>query len=67
MPSYVSRGWRVKKPFSELLPEVDTQGEERELSSGKKRKVKKYELEWETNNSNGRHEEENRYRKQQPL
>ncbi|XP_040012202.1 mitogen-activated protein kinase 4 isoform X2 [Xiphias gladius] len=25
MPSYVSRGWRVKKPFSELLPEVDAQ------------------------------------------
>ncbi|XP_044229890.1 mitogen-activated protein kinase 4 [Thunnus albacares] len=23
MPSYVSHGWRVKKPFSELLPEVD--------------------------------------------
>ncbi|XP_058491605.1 mitogen-activated protein kinase 4 isoform X1 [Solea solea] len=25
MPSYVSHGWRVKKPFSELLPEVDVQ------------------------------------------
>ncbi|XP_040898232.1 mitogen-activated protein kinase 4 isoform X2 [Toxotes jaculatrix] len=25
MPSYVSRGWRVKKPFSELLPEMDAQ------------------------------------------
>uniref|UniRef100_A0A3Q3QYQ4 Mitogen-activated protein kinase 4 n=1 Tax=Monopterus albus TaxID=43700 RepID=A0A3Q3QYQ4_MONAL len=25
MPSYVNRGWRVKKPFSELLPEVDDQ------------------------------------------
>uniref|UniRef100_A0A671UAK9 Mitogen-activated protein kinase 4 n=1 Tax=Sparus aurata TaxID=8175 RepID=A0A671UAK9_SPAAU len=25
MPSYVSHGWRVKKPFSELLPEVDAQ------------------------------------------
>ncbi|XP_038137388.1 mitogen-activated protein kinase 4 isoform X1 [Cyprinodon tularosa] len=23
MPSYVSHGWRVKTPFSELLPEVD--------------------------------------------
>uniref|UniRef100_A0A3B3V158 Mitogen-activated protein kinase 4 n=1 Tax=Poecilia latipinna TaxID=48699 RepID=A0A3B3V158_9TELE len=23
MPSYVSHGWRIKKPFSELLPEVD--------------------------------------------
>ncbi|XP_037536278.1 mitogen-activated protein kinase 4 [Nematolebias whitei] len=23
MPSYVSNGWKVKKPFSELLPEVD--------------------------------------------
>ncbi|KAM9393527.1 mitogen-activated protein kinase 4 [Pholidichthys leucotaenia] len=25
MPSYVSHEWRVKKPFSELLPEVDAQ------------------------------------------
>ncbi|XP_061585299.1 mitogen-activated protein kinase 4 [Cololabis saira] len=25
MPSYVSHGWRVKKPFSELLPKVDAQ------------------------------------------
>ncbi|XP_070689836.1 mitogen-activated protein kinase 4 [Pempheris klunzingeri] len=25
IPSYVSHGWRVKKPFSELLPEVDAQ------------------------------------------
>ncbi|XP_023250794.1 mitogen-activated protein kinase 4-like [Seriola lalandi dorsalis] len=25
MPSYISRGWRVKKPFSVLLPEVDSQ------------------------------------------
>lgn len=25
MPSYVSHGWRVKKPFSELLPAVDAQ------------------------------------------
>uniref|UniRef100_A0A8C9Y726 Mitogen-activated protein kinase 4 n=1 Tax=Sander lucioperca TaxID=283035 RepID=A0A8C9Y726_SANLU len=25
MPSYVSYGWRVKKPFSGLLPEVDAQ------------------------------------------
>ncbi|XP_076586775.1 mitogen-activated protein kinase 4 [Chaetodon auriga] len=25
MPSYVSHGWRVKKPFSELLPEMDVQ------------------------------------------
>ncbi|XP_044051972.1 mitogen-activated protein kinase 4 [Siniperca chuatsi] len=25
MPSYVCHGWRVKKPFSELLPEVDAQ------------------------------------------
>ncbi|XP_045892125.1 mitogen-activated protein kinase 4 [Micropterus dolomieu] len=25
MPSYVSHGWRVKKPFSELLPEVNAQ------------------------------------------
>ncbi|XP_076010150.1 mitogen-activated protein kinase 4 [Genypterus blacodes] len=25
MPSYVSRGWRVKKTFSELLPEVEAQ------------------------------------------
>ncbi|TKS78522.1 Mitogen-activated protein kinase 4 [Collichthys lucidus] len=25
MPSYVSHGWRVKKPFSELLPEMDSQ------------------------------------------
>lgn len=45
MPSYVSHGWRVKKPFSELLPEVDAQGERRELSSGKKRKVKQYKIE----------------------
>ncbi|XP_068461081.1 mitogen-activated protein kinase 4 [Clinocottus analis] len=33
MPSYVSHGWKVKKPFSELLPEVDAQGEQRELSA----------------------------------
>ncbi|XP_049908116.1 mitogen-activated protein kinase 4 isoform X1 [Epinephelus moara] len=33
MPSYVSHGWRVKKPFSELLPEVDAQGELRGLRS----------------------------------
>ncbi|KAF3695694.1 Mitogen-activated protein kinase 4 [Channa argus] len=25
MPSYVSHGWRVRKPFSNLLPEVDVQ------------------------------------------
>nr|XP_046242085.1 mitogen-activated protein kinase 4 [Scatophagus argus] len=25
MPSFVSRGWTVKKPLSELLPEVDSQ------------------------------------------
>ncbi|XP_037338810.2 mitogen-activated protein kinase 4 isoform X2 [Pungitius pungitius] len=25
MPSYVSHGWRVKKPFSELLPELNAQ------------------------------------------
>ncbi|XP_034026382.1 mitogen-activated protein kinase 4 isoform X1 [Thalassophryne amazonica] len=25
MPSYVSRGWRVKRSFSELLPQVDAQ------------------------------------------
>ncbi|KAI3372775.1 hypothetical protein L3Q82_023234 [Scortum barcoo] len=25
MPSYVSYGWKVKKPFSELLPEMDAQ------------------------------------------
>ncbi|XP_075870783.1 mitogen-activated protein kinase 4 [Nelusetta ayraudi] len=25
MPSYVCHGWKVKKPFSELLPEVDSQ------------------------------------------
>ncbi|KAL3062809.1 hypothetical protein OYC64_002584 [Pagothenia borchgrevinki] len=25
IPSYVSHGWKVKKPFSELLPEVDAQ------------------------------------------
>lgn len=31
MPSYVSHGWRVKKPFAELLPEVDCQGECGEL------------------------------------
>lgn len=63
MPSYVSRGWRVKKPFSELLPEVDAQGEQRELSNGKKRKVKQNELEWGNNKSNGRCEEEKRNRK----
>lgn len=39
MPSYVSHGWRIKKPFSELLPEVDSQGERRELSSEGKRKI----------------------------
>lgn len=27
MPSYVSQGWKVKKPFHDLLPEVDSQGE----------------------------------------
>lgn len=27
MPSYVSHGWKVKKPFCELLPEVDSQGD----------------------------------------
>lgn len=27
MPSYVSHGWKVKKPFRDLLPEVDSQGE----------------------------------------
>lgn len=48
MPSYVSHGWRVKKPFSELLPEMDAQGERRELSGRKKkRKVKQCEIEWE--------------------
>lgn len=31
MPSYVSHGWRVKTPVSVLLPEVDAQGEPREL------------------------------------
>lgn len=47
MPSYVSHGWRVKKPFSELLPEMDAQGERRELSGWKKkRKVKQCEIEW---------------------
>eukprot|EP00066_Takifugu_rubripes_P024678 XP_011613944.1 PREDICTED: mitogen-activated protein kinase 4 [Takifugu rubripes] len=25
MPSYVSHGWKVKKPFRDLLPEVDSQ------------------------------------------
>ncbi|KAF3851194.1 hypothetical protein F7725_012966 [Dissostichus mawsoni] len=25
IPSYVSHGWKVKKPFSELLPELDAQ------------------------------------------
>ncbi|KAM9744379.1 mitogen-activated protein kinase 4 isoform 1-T2 [Menidia menidia] len=25
MPSYVSHGWRVRRPFSELLPEADAQ------------------------------------------
>lgn len=28
MPSYVCHGWKVKKPFSELLPEVDPQGKQ---------------------------------------
>lgn len=46
MPSYVSHGWRVKKPFSELLPEVDAQGERRELSSERKREVKQCVIEW---------------------
>ncbi len=47
MPSYVCQGWRVKKPFSELLPEMDAQGERRELSGRKKRrKVKQCEIEW---------------------
>lgn len=27
MPSYISHGWKVKKPFCELLPDVDSQGE----------------------------------------
>jgi len=45
MPSYVSHGWKVKKAFSELLPEVDAQGEQRELSSGKKSNFKKYKIE----------------------
>lgn len=40
MPSYVSHGWRIKKPFSELLPEVDSQGEQREMNGGGKRKIK---------------------------
>lgn len=53
MPSYVSHGWRVKKPFSELLPEVDSQGERRELSSGEKRKVKQCEIEWTHIKNNG--------------
>lgn len=39
MPSYVSHEWKVKKPFSELLPEVDPQGEWWGLSDGEKRKV----------------------------
>lgn len=28
MPSYLSHGWKVKKPFSELLPDVDSQGDD---------------------------------------
>lgn len=47
MPSYVSYGWRVKKPFSGLLPEVDAQGEWREVgeeSSGEKMLEKQYEI-----------------------
>lgn len=27
MPSYISHGWKVKKPFCELLPDVGSQGE----------------------------------------
>lgn len=46
MPSYVSHGWRVKKPFSELLPEMDSQGERRELSTEKNRKVKQCKIGW---------------------
>lgn len=52
MPSYISHGWKVKKPFSDLVPEVDAQGEQMELSGGKTRRVK------ETNKNNGRCEEE---------
>lgn len=44
MPSYVSHGWRVKRPFSELLPEVDAQGKQREFSSRRMRKVKQCEI-----------------------
>lgn len=28
MPSYISHGWKVKKPFCELLPDVDSQGDD---------------------------------------
>lgn len=27
MPSYISHGWKVKRPFCEMLPDVDSQGE----------------------------------------
>ncbi|XP_034026383.1 mitogen-activated protein kinase 4 isoform X2 [Thalassophryne amazonica] len=36
MPSYVSRGWRVKRSFSELLPQVDAQGEQKGGTKGRK-------------------------------
>jgi len=46
MPSYVSHGWRVKKSFSQLLPEADAQGERRELSAGKEVEVRQFKIEW---------------------
>lgn len=41
MPTYVSNGWKVKKPFSELLPEVDALGELKELSADNTKANKK--------------------------
>lgn len=42
MPSYVSHGWKVKKPFRDLLPEVDSQGE---LMALRLRNLKMFDIE----------------------
>ena len=38
IPSYVSHGWRVRRSFRELLPEVDADGE-RDGVEGEQRKT----------------------------
>lgn len=42
MPSYVSHGWKVKKPFRDLMPEVDSQGE---MMAFRLRNLKMFEVE----------------------